>query len=282
MGYDGRVRKILFFLTAFFFYFFIVGFSINIAYAQCTSLTIARATAPYAFPFDVNKNITLTNSSDCLDTSKTYIILAYPSSVEASPGLYANYSIDRKQPTDGKTLPAKINLNQGSIGRKSPGAWNLKVCSATASSDCGGQNNIEGTLTFFVFSTIPTTTAAPIATSGPRPTSAPTPIAPAFPCEQKVGDECKAVKTAIGNITTNPAEFIKKIFTVLLSMSGGWAVYLIITAGYQFMFSQGDPESVKEAREKITSAIVGLVFMILSLIVLRVIGVDIFALPTFR
>ncbi|GEM_PF-6486249 len=121
------------------------------------------------------------------------------------------------------------------------------------------------------------------------PTSAPartapslTPTAPPFPCEQKDGRNCKAVKTAIGNITTDPAEFIKTIFTVLLSMAGGWATYLFITAGYQLMFSQGDPENVKEAHEKITSALVGLVFMILSIGILRVIGLDIFGLPTFK
>ncbi|QQG40750.1 MAG: hypothetical protein HYV37_00255 [Candidatus Levyibacteriota bacterium] len=93
--------------------------------------------------------------------------------------------------------------------------------------------------------------------------------------------KCTKIDSAIGEIDTDPAAFIKKIFTVLLSMAGGWAVYLIITAGYQLMFSQGDAEGVKEAQEKITSAVVGIIFMILSLIILRVIGVDIFQLPTF-
>ena len=115
----------------------------------------------------------------------------------------------------------------------------------------------------------------------PLPTEPPTPIAPTFPCAKLVGGKCEAVATAVGDIPTDPDAFIAKVFLVLLSMGGGWAVYLIITAGYQLMFSSGNPEGVKEAQEKITSAIVGLIFMVLSLVILKVIGVDIFALPTF-
>lgn len=94
--------------------------------------------------------------------------------------------------------------------------------------------------------------------------------------------KCTKIDSAIGEIPTDPAEFVKKIFTVLLSMAGGWATYLIVVAGYKLMFSQGEAEAVKEAREEITSAIVGIVFMLLSLVILRVIGVDMFGLPTFR
>lgn len=93
--------------------------------------------------------------------------------------------------------------------------------------------------------------------------------------------KCIEVDTAIGPISTDPIQFIQFAFTVLLSMSGGWAAYLIIVAGYKLMFSHGEAEEVKEAREKITSAIVGIVFMLLSIIILRVIGVDIFDLPGF-
>lgn len=126
-----------------------------------------------------------------------------------------------------------------------------------------------------------TPTPTPTATSV-TPAPSETPIPPGFPCSKPVGSECKAVSTAIGDISTDPAEFIQFIFAVLLSMSGGWAVYLIMTAGYQLMFSQGEAEGIKEAQEKITSAIVGIVFMLLSIIILRIIGVDIFKLPTFQ
>lgn len=120
-----------------------------------------------------------------------------------------------------------------------------------------------------------------IPTGPPAPTAAPTHPPPLTPCIRDASGKCTAVASAIGNIPTDPAEFVKKIFTVLLSMASGWATYLIVTGGYMLMFSHGEAEPVKEAREKITSAIVGIVFMLLSLVILRVIGVDIFALPTF-
>lgn len=45
------------------------------------------------------------------------------------------------------------------------------------------------------------------------------------------------------------------------------------------MTSQGDHEKVKEAREILTSAIIGLLFLIFSLVILEVIGVDLLHIP---
>lgn len=90
---------------------------------------------------------------------------------------------------------------------------------------------------------------------------------------------CKSVNTAFGEIPTNPAEFIKKLFGILLSASGGIALVLIIISGYNFIASQGNPEKIQGARETLTSAIVGLLFIIFSMVILEVIGVDILHIP---
>jgi hypothetical protein len=66
-----------------------------------------------------------------------------------------------------------------------------------------------------------------------------------------------------------------------LSLSGGIVVLLIIASGYRLMTSQGDPEKVKGAREQLTAAIVGLLFIIFSLVILQAITVDIFHIPGF-
>ncbi len=133
----------------------------------------------------------------------------------------------------------------------------------------------------------------------PTPTvTGPPPSPPLPPCnkfvdtrtEQEVNPsqapntpyKCAEVDSALGHIATDPAPFIKSIFTILLSMAGGWAVVFIILAAYQLLMSRGDAEGTKEAREKITSAIVGVVFIILSIVILQVIGVDVFKLPTFQ
>lgn len=94
--------------------------------------------------------------------------------------------------------------------------------------------------------------------------------------------KCTKVDSAVGGLDTEPAAFITKIYLIILSMAGGWAVYLIIVGGYKLMFSQGNPEAVQEAREKITSAIVGLLFIIFSLVILQIIGADILNIPSFK
>ncbi|MBP6882606.1 MAG: hypothetical protein KBC15_03590 [Candidatus Levybacteria bacterium] len=100
------------------------------------------------------------------------------------------------------------------------------------------------------------------------------------PCKTKISDKgCTSVYSAFGTLSTNPQGFLTALFSILLSLSGGIALLFIIRSGYQLMTSQGDPEKVKDARERITSAIVGLLFIVFSLVILEVIGVDILAIP---
>ena len=101
----------------------------------------------------------------------------------------------------------------------------------------------------------------------------------AGPCS---GDASNCViQTAIGPISTNPAEFTKTLFGIVLGVSGGIAIILIIMAGYRYMTSQGNPESIKAANEQLTSAIIGLLFIIFSFVILQVIGVNILHIPGF-
>jgi len=85
-------------------------------------------------------------------------------------------------------------------------------------------------------------------------------------------------QTAIGQIPLDITAFIKKLFQVILSLSGGVALILIIYGGYRLSLSQGNPEKVQQAKEIITSAIVGLLFIILSVTILQVIGVNVLGL----
>jgi hypothetical protein len=69
---------------------------------------------------------------------------------------------------------------------------------------------------------------------------------------------------------------------LILSVIGGIAVILIILSGYRLMISQGNPENIKNAKEQLTAAIIGLLFIIFSLVILQVIGVNILGLPGFN
>jgi hypothetical protein len=48
-------------------------------------------------------------------------------------------------------------------------------------------------------------------------------------------------------------------------------LFFIVKAGYTYMTSQGNPEMTKKAQEDLTAAIVGIVFILLSVTILRVI-----------
>jgi hypothetical protein len=93
-----------------------------------------------------------------------------------------------------------------------------------------------------------------------------------------LGDSCK---TALGNVSTNPSGFIARVFGLILSISGGIALLMIIISGYKILSSQGNPEALKGAREQLTAAIVGLLFIIFALVILQIIGYNILHVPAF-
>ncbi len=88
--------------------------------------------------------------------------------------------------------------------------------------------------------------------------------------------------TAIGNIETSAQGFVQAIMGLILSIVGGIAVLLIIVSGYRLMVSQGNPEGIKNAKDQLTAAIIGLLFVIFSLVILQIIGYNILGLPGFK
>jgi len=104
----------------------------------------------------------------------------------------------------------------------------------------------------------------------------------AHPCTQ-IGDgentyfECD---TGLGiTISSNPRDFVKVLFGVILSISGMIALLLIIFSGYRLLVSRGNPEKITDAKDRLVSAIIGLLFVIFSLVILQIIGVDILHIP---
>lgn len=51
----------------------------------------------------------------------------------------------------------------------------------------------------------------------------------------------------------------------------GIGVFYIILAGYKLMASEGDPQRTKAAQEQLTSAVIGIIFILLSVTIIRVI-----------
>ena len=129
--------------------------------------------------------------------------------------------------------------------------------------------------------------------------SAPTSIPPLPPCaiwanlsgtpiprqeaEIRKDKKCLEVNTGLGiGLKTDPAGLVKSIMGIVLSISGGIATLLLIISGYKMIFSQGNPEAIQGGRDQFVSAVVGLLFIIFSLVILQTIGVDILHLPGFE
>lgn len=106
-------------------------------------------------------------------------------------------------------------------------------------------------------------------------------------CTKAGGVECgsdtnPAIATAIGCIHTNPINFIEDLFKFLTAIGGGFAFLLMLLGAFQMVSSAGNPETLQAGRDRFQSALIGLLFVIFAVLLLKIIGVDILALPEFK
>jgi hypothetical protein len=94
-------------------------------------------------------------------------------------------------------------------------------------------------------------------------------------------DKVPKVWTAIGCINTDPSVFVTRLLTFGISIAGGIAFLLILLGGFQVMTAAGNPEQMNGGRELISAAITGLILIIFSVVILKIIGVDILGIPGF-
>jgi hypothetical protein len=89
------------------------------------------------------------------------------------------------------------------------------------------------------------------------------------------------IDTAIGCIPIEQEGFVTFILRWAIGIGGGIAFILIIIASFQIMTSQGDPKRLQAGKELLSSAIMGLILLIFSVFILRIIGVNILKIPGF-
>lgn len=87
--------------------------------------------------------------------------------------------------------------------------------------------------------------------------------------------------SAIGCIYfKNLKDFItKNVFRLILGLGGIIAFFCIIYSALQLQLSEGNPEKIKKSQEMLTSCILGLVIIIFSVFLLKLIGVDVLKIP---
>lgn len=89
------------------------------------------------------------------------------------------------------------------------------------------------------------------------------------------------VWTALGCIHFNPGEFITDFLKIAMGIAGGIALLLMVYGSFLISTSAGDPKKAEEGKEIITGTIAGLLFIIFSVVLLRLIGFDILKIPGF-
>lgn len=90
------------------------------------------------------------------------------------------------------------------------------------------------------------------------------------------------VFSGIGCVKTDAKKFIEEtVFGLGIGLAGGFSLLCIIYAAFMMQSSQGNPEKLKKAQELITSCIMGLMLIIFSVFILKLIGVNILKIPGF-
>lgn len=100
------------------------------------------------------------------------------------------------------------------------------------------------------------------------------------PCRVK-GDqvlEGDYIATAIGCVPIDPQEIAKALAGFGIGVAGGIALILLAIASLMVMTSQGDPKRLNSGKELFFSALMGLLLIILSGVVLKIMGVSILGL----
>lgn len=93
--------------------------------------------------------------------------------------------------------------------------------------------------------------------------------------------ESEGIWTAVGCIPRTPQKIISTLIQIGLVISGAIVLIMILVGAFMLSTSQGDPKKTQDAKELITSAIIGLLFIIFSVTILQFIGASAIKIPGF-
>lgn len=89
------------------------------------------------------------------------------------------------------------------------------------------------------------------------------------------------LRTAIGCVPTDPATLINSLLRFAVGISGGIALLLLIWGSFEMATSGGDPKALGEGRSRFVNALIGLLFILFSVILLKILSIDILGLNNF-
>lgn len=110
--------------------------------------------------------------------------------------------------------------------------------------------------------------------SGQKPNVTPGPYYPSTP-------EVSKNWTVFGCLDTAPGGFVSQIYQIIVSISAGFALLAFIYGGFTVLTSGGDPQRVRSGKNIIMGAIFGILLIVFSVFLLRLIGFEIIKIPGF-
>ena len=87
--------------------------------------------------------------------------------------------------------------------------------------------------------------------------------------------------TGIGCISTRPETSIQQIIAFTAGVAGFFVVIQILLGAFELMRSRGDPGKLQSAKDRITSSVIALLFVIFSVALLEFIAGTVLHLPGF-
>lgn len=105
-------------------------------------------------------------------------------------------------------------------------------------------------------------------------------------CHACVYDDSGNVKpgtywTVVGCLSTKPELFVKSILSIVFAVSGGLAFLAFIGGSVMVLTSTGNPEKLNNGKSILVSSVFGLLLILFSVFLLRVVGLDILRIPGF-
>jgi hypothetical protein len=122
----------------------------------------------------------------------------------------------------------------------------------------------------------PLASPTPIPTDNTIPTGTTSTVKGSFP--QTCGD---GIQTALGCLPFTRDAFVSTLLSFIVGVSGGIALVIMLIGTFQIMTAAGDAKKVGKGRELFVAALTGLLFLIFSVSLLRIIAGNIIKLPGF-
>ena len=87
--------------------------------------------------------------------------------------------------------------------------------------------------------------------------------------------------TVFGCLSTKPELYVKSVLGIVFGVAGGLAFLAVLAGSAIVLTSAGYPERIQTGKDLIVSSLFGLLLIVFSVFLLRVVGFDLLRIPGF-